>query len=102
MRSDKVFGDMHGDAENGKGEGKRQRGMQETAEIFVEFEKCHGTIPFADPPVSAKDSDQVMDDAQGDADQRNGERNGQRGMQEVAQIFFVENGHRAAPWICPP
>ena len=102
MRSDKVFGDMHGDAEKGKGKGKCQRGMQETAEIFVEFEKCHGTIPFVDPPVSANDSDQVMDDAQGDADQRNGERNGQRGVQEVAQVFFIENCHRAAPWICPP
>ena len=93
---------MRGDTEKGKGEGKRQRGMEKAAEIFVEFGECHGTVPFVDPPVSARDSDQVMDDAQGDADQRNGERNGQRGVQEVAEIFVVENGHWLAPRICLP
>jgi hypothetical protein len=53
MRSDKVLCDMRGDAEKGKGEGKRQRGMQEATEIFVDFGECHGIIPFVDPPVSA-------------------------------------------------
>ena len=46
MRSGKVLGDMRGDAEKGKGEGKRQRGMQKAAEIFVEFGECHGIIPL--------------------------------------------------------
>ena len=38
-------------------------------------------------------SDQVRHDADGDADQRQGEGDRHRGVQEVAQIFFVEDGH---------
>ena len=103
MRSDEVLGDMQGNAENGDAERDRQCGMQEVAEIFVELEECHGIIPFCGSPSAAGDrSDQVRDDAQGDSDERKGERDRQGGMQEVAEIFVVEDGHRAVPWICPP
>ena len=55
MRSDKVLGDMQGNAEKGNGEGNRQGGMQEAAEKFVGFGKCHWDSPYLGPSSLADD-----------------------------------------------
>ena len=46
LRSDKMFGNMEGHAESRDGKRKRQSAVQEVAEIFVDFEECHGTVPL--------------------------------------------------------
>jgi len=99
-----MLGDIKGDAESGKAERERQSGVQEAAEKFVELVECHGNIPrcrFA-VPTNSGGSDQVRGYAHRDAEKRNGEGQRQGGVQEVAEIFVVENGHRLDPWVGSP
>ena len=76
-------------AEGGDRECECQGRVQEIADHFVDVEECH----WGFPSCRMIGSDQVRNDADGDADQRQGEGDRHGGVQEVAQIFFVENGH---------
>jgi hypothetical protein len=96
LGSDEMLGDIKRDAESGNAEGNRQSGMQEVAEIFVELEECHGVAPscwFAIAGERPIGSDQVRCDAHRDADKRNDEGQGESGVEEVAEIFVIENSH---------